>query len=437
MSIKDSAPGRGGYTEQQAKQKSKLLPFTLSDVLAIARGHSTPFYLYDEREIRSTAQRMTNAFSWVSGERGGFQNYYAVKALPNPHILSPLREEGMGADCSSPAELELAEMAGIVGEQVMFTSNNTRTKEFVQANRLGAIINVDDISHLPDLVDHVGVPPVISFRYNPGPQREGNAIIGTPEEAKFGMTKDQLFQAYEIMRGKGVRRFGLHTMVASNELDPQYFIDTAKMLFSLVGEIKEEKGIDMEFVNLGGGIGIPYRPEQQEVDLGIISQGIKEAYDEQIVGKGLDPLRVVMECGRYVTGPHGYLVTSVIHHNNKYQSFVGLDATIADLMRPGIYPDAYHHATVLGKEEEPYDTETNLTGSLCEGNDFLARGRLLPATDIEDIVVFHDAGAHARAMGFNYNGKLRPAEFLLQTDGTPRMIRRAETHQDLFATLNF
>jgi diaminopimelate decarboxylase len=411
----------------------KKLPFTKAQLEEIIKKHSTPFHIYDEKAIRENARRLTQAFSWAPG----FKEYFAVKATPNPYILKILREEGFGADCSSLAELVLAEKAGIVGENIVFTSNDTPAVEYQKAFELGAIINLDDISHIDYLEKHVGIPEIISFRYNPGPLREGgNSIIGNPEEAKYGLTRKQIFEAYKIMKEKGVKRFGIHTMVISNELDPNYFIETANMMFDLIIELHRALDIRMELVNFGGGIGIPYRPEQEVVDLEYIGQGIKKAYEEKIMANGLHPLNLAMECGRMITGPYGYLVATVLHKKAIYKNYVGLDACMANLMRPGMY-GAYHHITVVGKEDWPLDHTYDVTGSLCENNDKFAIDRPLPRIDIGDIVVIHDTGAHGHAMGFNYNGKLRSAELLLKPDGSVELIRRAETLDDLFQTLDF
>jgi diaminopimelate decarboxylase len=318
----------------------------------------------------------------------------------------------------------------------MFTSNDTPAGEYRQARELGAVINLDDISHIPFLAEHAGLPELLCLRYNPGPLREGNAIIGKPEEAKYGFTRPQLFEGYRTLRERGVKRFGLHTMVASNELNPQYFVDTARMLYGLVGELSRELAIRFEFVNIGGGIGIPYRPEQTAVDLEAVSRGIRQAYEELIQARGLAPLRLYMEMGRLITGPHGYLVTRVLHLKDTYRKYVGVDACMANLMRPAMY-GAYHHITVMGKQDRPADTVVDVTGSLCENNDKFAVQRPLPPVERGDLLVIHDAGAHGYAMGFNYNGKLRSAELLLQPDGGVRQIRRAETVEDYFATLDF
>ena len=371
-------------------------------------------------------------FSWAPG----FREFFAVKATPNPYILKIMKEEGFGADCSSLPELVLAERTGLTAEFIMFSSNDTPAAEYRRAKELGAIINLDDVSHISFLEKNTGVPELICFRYNPGPLRQGNSIIGQPEEAKYGCTRDQLFAAYAEVRDRGVRRFGLHTMIASNELNPQYFIDTARMLFELVIELSASLNIRFEFVNLGGGIGIPCRPEEEPVDLEIISKGIERAYDEMIRANNLHPLRLYLEAGRVITGPYGYLVSTVLHIKEIYKRYVGLDACMANLMRPALY-GAYHHITVLGKENEPRDQVYDVTGSLCENNDKFAIDRRLPGIDIGDLVVIHNAGAHGHAMGFNYNGKLRSAELLLKPDGKVEQIRRAETIEDYFATLDF
>ncbi|SFR10015.1 diaminopimelate decarboxylase family protein [Desulfoscipio geothermicus] len=411
----------------------KVLPFTKEQLMQIIEQYPTPFHIYDEAAIRKNARNLVQSFDWAPG----FKEYFAVKATPNPYIMKILKEEGFGADCSSLPELILADKAGIRGEDIMFSSNDTPAEEYQVARELGAIINLDDISHIDYLEKHAGIPEVISFRYNPGPLRKGgNAIIGKPEEAKYGLTREQIFQACEIMRNKGVGRFGLHTMVISNELDPTYFIETANMMFDLAVEIYQKLNIRVEFVNLGGGIGIPYLPHEEPVDLHYVSQGIKDAYEKKITPNGLHPLKLAMESGRMITGPYGYLVATVLHKKEIYKNYVGLDACMANLMRPGIY-GAYHHITVVGKEDWPHDHIYDVTGSLCENNDKFAIDRKLPEIEIGDILVIHDTGAHGHAMGFNYNGKLRSAELLLKPDGTVEMIRRAETIDDYFATLDF
>ena len=410
----------------------KPLPFDSVTVRRIAEQYPTPFYLYDEHGIRESARRLNAAFAWCPG----FREYFAVKALPNPYVLEVLKAEGLGADCSSLAELELAERVGLAGEDLMFTSNNTQAYEYRKAADLGAIINLDDLSHIDYLKEHVGLPDLLCFRYNPGSAREGNVIIGKPEEAKYGFTEPQLFEGYRILRDAGVKRFGLHTMVASNELNGDFFVETARMVFDLAVRIHKELGVRMEFVNLGGGIGIPYRPEQKAVDLQAVGQNVKKCYDSLISGTALDPLNVLMENGRMITGPHGFLVTTAIHHKHIYRDYVGVDACMSNLMRPGMY-GAYHHITVLGKENAPHDRIVDVVGSLCENNDKFAINRSLPEVERGDLLVIHDAGAHGHAMGFQYNGKLRCAELLMKSDGSVQMIRRAETHADYFATLDF
>ncbi len=411
----------------------KRVPLAKAELERVIERYPTPFHLYDEAAIRRNARAFARAFAWVPG---GLTNYFAVKALPNPHMLELLKSEGMGADCSSLPELLLARASGIDGERIMFSSNDTPAAEFRKARELGAVINLDDLSHIPFLEASAGIPELICCRYNPGPLKEGNAIIGDPREAKYGFTREQLFDGYARLKALGAKRFGLHTMVASNELDPRYFVETAELLFDLVAELSARVGIRFEFVNLGGGIGIPYRPEQRAVDLDEVALGIRAAYDEKIRPRGLHPLRIVWECGRMVTGPYGYLVCRAIHRKSTYKEFVGLDASMANLMRPGMY-GAYHHITVMGKEGLPSDHRYDVTGSLCENNDKFAVDRDLPRIDPGDIVVIHDTGAHGHAMGFNYNGKLRSAELLLREDGSVRLIRRAETPADYFATLDY
>ena len=411
----------------------KTLPFTKAELETMIQRYPTPFHIYDEQAIRKNVRNLLKAFSWAPG----FKEYFAVKATPNPHILKILKEEGVGADCSSLAELMLSEQVGIVGENIIFSSNDTPVEDYKLAKKLGAIINLDDITHIDYLEKHVGVPEIISFRYNPGPlMKNGNDIIGVPEDAKYGLTRAQIIEAYKIMQAKGVKRFGLHTMVISNELSPESFIGTAMMMFDLVIEIYQKLGIRMEMIDLGGGIGIPYRPEQQAVDLDFVGQGIQKAYEEKIVANGLHPLKITMECGRMITGPYGYLVSTVLHKKEIYKNYVGLDACMVNLMRPALY-GSYHHITVMGKETLPLDHVYDVTGSLCENNDKFAIDRSLPQIDIGDRIVLHDTGAHGHAMGFNYNGKLRSAELLLKEDGSVSMIRRAETVADYFATLDF
>lgn len=415
-----------------AQKKSKSLPFTKAQMERLAEKFPTPFYIYDEAGIRDSIRRLIKAFSWTTA----FKEHFAVKATPNPSILKILKDEGCGTDCSSLPELLLSEMSGITGEEIMFTSNDTSADEFKKARELGAVINLDDITHIPCLEKNGGIPELVSIRYNPGALRKGNAIIGKPEESKFGFTREQVFEGYRLLRDKGVKRFGLHSMVASNELDAKYFIENADMLFDLALEIYQKLGIKMEFINMGGGIGTPYRPEQEPVDLDKISSGVRDLYKNKIEKSALHPLRIRMECGRLITGPHGYLISKVLHIKNTYRKYVGLDASMANLMRPGMY-GAYHHITVLGKEDEEPSQIYDVTGSLCENNDKFAVQRPMPEVQIGDLLVMHDAGAHGHSMGFNYNGKLRSAEFLMEPNGNFKIIRRAETPEDYFATLKF
>ena len=426
----------------------RKIPFDKAKLEEISAKWPTPFHVYDARAIRENARRLKAAFAWNEG----FREYFAVKAAPNPHLMKLLREFGFGSDCSSMAELVLAEKVGNVGDLIMFTSNDTPAEEFRKAWELGAIVNFDDITHWPFFLEAIrttngasGGParqPVelgdrlFCCRYNPGPLKGGNAIIGKPEEAKYGFTREQLFDCYAQMKAAGVKRFGLHTMVASNELDPEYIIDTAKLLFGLVAEIHEKVGIDFEFINIGGGIGIPYKPDQKAMDLERVGKGIEQGYKDIIVAKGLKPIKLYMECGRCITGPYGYLVAKVRHIKNTYRLYAGLDACMSNLMRPALY-GAYHEIVVPGKENSTETSVYDVTGSLCENNDKFAIQRVLPVLERGDYVVLCDAGAHGHAMGFQYNGKLRSAELLLEENGDVKEIRRAETLDDYFATLDF
>lgn len=411
----------------------KNLPLKKERLEEIAREYGTPFHLYDEKGIRDNARRLIKAFDWAPD----FKEYFAVKALPNPYILKIMKEEGMGADCSSLPELIIAERTGLKGEDICFTSNDTPAEEFIKARELGAVINLDDITHLPFLEKHAGLPDLLSFRYNPGDLREGgNEIIGLPQEAKYGLTRAQIFETIETAKEKGVSRFGLHTMIVSNELNLRYVLGTGEMMFKLAVEIKEKYGIAVEFINLGGGIGIPYHPKDDAVDLEAYGQGLKELYEEILIPAGLGKIRLCLESGRMMTGPYGYLVSRAIHKKDTYKNYIGLDACMTDLMRPALY-GAYHHITVVGKENEPADYIYDITGSLCENNDKFAIDRALPKIEMGDLLVLHDTGAHGYAMGFNYNGKLRSQELLLKEDGQVELIRRAETIEDYFATLDF
>ena len=420
----------------------KTLPFTNDQLEAIAAEYPTPFHIYDEKAIRANARRLKAAFAWNKG----FHEYFAVKAAPNPHLMQVLREEGFGSDCSSMAELVLAQAVGNVGEDIMFTSNDTPDAEFQKAKELGAIINLDDITHIAAVERACGaLPELMCCRWNPGPLKGGNAIIGKPEEAKYGFTTEQLYDAYAQMKAKGVKRFGLHTMVASNELDPQYIIDTATLLFDLVVDISKKVGITFDFINIGGGIGIPYKPDQVAQPLEVIGAGIEAAYRTNLLAKGHPDLKLYMECGRCITGPYGYLVSRVRHIKRTYRTYVGLDSCMSNLMRPALY-GSYHHVSVpkYGTAGTTYTEKAevplmlcDVTGSLCENNDKFAIQREIPVVEPGDLLVLHDAGAHGYAMGFQYNGKLRSAELLLREDGSVKMIRRAETLNDYFATLDF
>ncbi len=409
-------------------------PLNNEQLKELVKKYPTPFYLYDEKAIRENMREFTKAFSIFPA----FREFYAVKACPNPYILKILASESCGADCSSLPELMLSKMAGIKGKKVMFTSNETPAEEYQYAYSEGNIINLDDITHIEYLKKVLGgkLPETMCCRYNPGSAKHGcNSIIGKPEEAKYGMTREQVLEAYKIMKDAGVKHFGLHTMVASNELNPDFFADTAKLIFELAVELKEKDGVRIEFTDLGGGLGIPYKPEQKKVDYNEVAQKIRKLYDEIIVPAGLDPLEICWECGRPITGPYGWLVSTAIHEKHIYREYIGLDSCMADLMRPGMY-GAYHEVTVSGKENAPKDQIYDVVGSLCENCDKFAVQRALPKIDIGDLVIVHDAGAHGRAMGFNYNGKLRAGEILMREDGSFVQIRRRETIDDLFATLN-
>lgn len=408
------------------------LPFGQTDIEKLAATYPTPFYIYDEKAIREGAQLLNKAFATTGLKH---KNFFAVKALPNPYILKILAAHGMGADCSSLPELLLAEQAGLTGEDIFLTSNNTPAEEFQKAAQMGAIINFDDISHLPYYQKHLReLPKIGCARYNPGDLKDGTSIIGKPLEAKFGATRQQIIEIYEQMQSAGVKRFGIHTMVASNSLEPAYLIDTAKILFQLILEIYQRTGIVFEFANLGGGFGIPYQPDHRPLDIIKVAQGIKKHHDNILLKAGHPPIQIYTENGRWITGPHGYLITKAIHYKNTYKNYIGVDASMANLMRPGMY-GAYHHITVLGKENSPLTNTYDVVGSLCENNDKFAINRNLPKIETGDLLVIQDAGAHAHSMGFNYNGKLRSAEFLLKEDQSFSMIRRAESIEDYFATL--
>ena len=402
-------------------------------VEAIAREYPSPFYLYDEKGIRETARKLYKAFSW----NPGFREYFAIKATPNPTILRILKEEGCGVDCSSQVELTMAEACGFTGEEIMFSSNDTPEEEYIFANQLGGIINLDDFSNIAELEETLGtLPKTMSLRFNPGGYfKIANTIMDNPEEAKFGMTEAQILEGYRLLKEKGVEHFGIHAFLASNTVSNDYYPVLAKQLFQLVLRIKKELGISLDFVNLSGGIGIPYRPEQEQNDIFLIGQGVKEVYEELLVPNGLGHIRLCTELGRFMLAPYGALITKVIHFKETYRHYAGVDACASNLMRPAMY-DAYHHITVLGKEGQKETKVYAVVGSLCENNDKFAKNRELPVLEKGDYLFFHDAGAHGFAMGYNYNGKLWCAELLLKEDGTVKCIRRAQRDTDYFATLD-
>jgi len=398
-------------------------------VADIAEHFGTPFHIYDEAGIRETGEALKKAFAGIEG----FREYFAVKALPNPRILQIMKELGFGFDCSSIPELIMSRQIGGRGEDIMFTSNNTTQEEFnAAAADGGCIMNLDDISLIPKVPVF---PELICFRYNPGPRRTGNVIIGTPEEAKYGITHDQVVSAYKLAMERGAKRFGLHTMVASNERDYTYIVETARMLLQLADMVDNELGIRLEFLNIGGGLGIPYRPEDNSLDLAAMAMEITELFDDFKSAHGYAP-RMYMESGRWITGPHGALITRAINHKSIYRKYIGVDACMSSLMRPGMY-DAYHHIQVIGKTDQKNSETYDVVGSLCENNDKFAVQRNLPPVHEGDLLAIHDTGAHGHAMGFQYNGRLRPKELLLRTDGSVELIRRAETNDDYFQTLNF
>lgn len=405
--------------------KERLFPV----VDQLAAHYGTPFHVYDEVGIRQTGEKLKQVFSGIEG----FREYYAVKALPNPKILELMFDMGFGADCSSIPELIMSRELGAKGEDIMFTSNNTNPVEFAAAAADGGcVLNLDDIS----LIDKVPTfPELVCFRYNPGPRRTGNVIIGNPVEAKYGVTHEQVVEAYRKAQQRGAKRFGLHTMVASNELDYTYMVETARMVLEIAELVENELGIRFEFVNIGGGFGIPYRPDQDALDVETMAQEITAQFDAFREKHGYAP-RMYMESGRYMTGPHGCLVTSAINHKNTYRKYIGVDACMSSLMRPALY-EAYHHIDVIGKEGQEKSEVYDVVGSLCENNDKFAVQRELPTIEEGDLVVIHDTGAHGHAMGFQYNGRLRPKELLLRTDGSVELIRREETVDDYFATLKF
>lgn len=407
-------------------------PFVTKEQLTeIIRAHPTPFHLYDEAGIRKNALRLNQAFSW----NPGFHEYFAVKATPNPSILKVLKAAGCGVDCSSLTELMLAQQAGFSGREIMFSANVTPAEEFRYAKKLGAIINLDDFTHIDFLESCAGIPETICCRYNPGGTfAVSNQIMDNPGEAKYGFTKAQLLEGLQILQNKGAKEFGIHAFLASNTLTNEYYPALARELFRLAVEIKEKTGISLSFINLSGGIGIPYRPEEQGNNIDAIAKGVQQAYQDILVSAGLSGVSLFTELGRFMLAPYGCLVTTATHKKDTYKHYIGVDACAVNLMRPAMY-GAYHHITVAGKEDAPCTALYDVTGSLCENNDKFAIDRRLPPIDQGDILVIHDTGAHGFSMGYNYNGKLRSAELLLQEDGTVRLIRRAETPEDYFATL--
>ena len=415
-------------------------PFvTLEQLQGIVKQYPTPFHLYDERGIRENVQKLRQAFAW----NPGFREYFAVKATPNPTILKILREEGCGADCSSLTELMLSHRCGFTGEEIMFSSNDTPAEEFRLAAQLGATINLDDFTHIDFLKESIGyIPETISCRYNPGgtftigESAEGFQVMDNPGESKYGFTREQLSEGFRKLKAMGAKRFGIHAFLASNTLSNQYYPTLAGILFRTAVELREETGCDIQFINLSGGIGIPYRPEQPANDILAIGEGVRKQYEDILVPAGMGNVALCTELGRFLLGPYGCLVTKVLHFKHTYKEYVGVDACAANLMRPAMY-GAYHHITVMGKEDAPCDHKYDVTGSLCENNDKFAVDRMLPKIQIGDLLVIHDTGAHGFSMGYNYNGRLRSAEVLLRPDGSTKLIRRAETPEDYFATMVF
>ncbi len=407
-------------------------PFvTKEQIEEIVKTYPTPFHIYDEKGIRENARKLKQAFAW----NPGFKEYFAVKATPNPTILKILKEEGCGCDCSSYTELLMAEKVGVTGSDIMFSSNDTPAKEFELARKLGANINLDDYTHVQFLKDTCGIPETICCRYNPGGTFSiSTTIMDNPGDAKYGMTKEQLFQAYTELRDAGAKRFGLHSFLASNTVTNEYYPTLAKILFEVAVELKEKTGIELSFINLSGGVGIPYTPDKEPNDILAIGEGVHKVYQEVLEPAGLGNISIFTELGRFMLAPYGHLVTQAIHEKHIHKEYIGVDACAVNLMRPAMY-GAYHHITVLGKENAPCDHTYDVTGSLCENNDKFAIDRKLPKIDMGDYLVIHDTGAHGFAMGYNYNGKLKSAELLLCENGSVKQIRRAETPEDYFATL--
>ena len=407
-------------------------PFvTKKQVEEIVRTYPTPFHIYDEKAIRENARKLKQAFSWNKG----YKEFFAVKATPNPTILRILNSEGCGTDCSSYTELLMSEKVGITGSDIMFSSNDTPACEFELARKLGATNNLDDYTHVQFLKDTCGIPETISCRYNPGGTFSiSTTIMDNPGDAKYGMTKEQLFQAYKDLKAAGAKKFGMHSFLASNTVTNEYYPTLARLLFEVAVELKNETGIELSFINLSGGIGIPYTPDKEPNDILAIGEGVHKAFDEILVPAGLGDVSIYTELGRFMLAPYGHLVTKAIHEKHTHKEYIGVDACAVNLMRPAMY-GAYHHITVLGKEDEPCDFTYDVTGSLCENNDKFAIDRKLPKIEMGDYLVIHDTGAHGFAMGYNYNGKLKSAELLLCEDQSVKMIRRAETPDDYFATL--
>lgn len=412
-------------------------PFvTLEQLQAITRQYPTPFHLYDEKGIRDTARALYKAFSW----NPGYREFFAVKATPNPQILKILKEEGCGTDCSSLTELMMSDRCGFAGQEIMFSSNDTPAEEFALAAKLGATINLDDISHIDFLKDTIGyIPKRISCRFNPGgtftlgESEEGFQVMDNPGQAKYGMTRPQMSQAFRRLKELGAEEFGIHAFLASNTLSNEYYPALAAILFKMAVELKNETGCHITFINLSGGVGVPYLPDQPANDIAVIGEGVRRAYEDILVPAGMGDVSLCTELGRFMLAPNGHLVTRVLHEKQTYKDYIGVDACAANLMRPAMY-GAYHHITVMGKEDQPCDHQYDVTGALCENNDKFAVDRMLPKIDIGDLLVIHDTGAHGHAMGYQYNGRLRSAEVLLQADGSTRLIRRAETPEDYFAT---
>ena len=412
-------------------------PFvTLEQLQTITQQYPTPFHLYDEKGIRDTARALYKAFSW----NPGYREFFAVKATPNPQILKILKEEGCGTDCSSLTELMMSDRCGFAGDQIMFSSNDTPAEEFALAAKLGATINLDDISHIDFLKDTIGyIPKRISCRFNPGgtftlgESEEGFQVMDNPGQAKYGMTRPQMTQAFRRLKELGAEEFGIHAFLASNTLSNEYYPALAAILFKMAVELKNETGCHITFINLSGGVGVPYLPDQPANDIAVIGEGVRRAYEDILVPAGMGDVSLCTELGRFMLAPNGHLVTRVLHEKQTYKDYIGVDACAANLMRPAMY-GAYHHITVMGKEDQPCDHQYDVTGALCENNDKFAVDRMLPKIDIGDLLVIHDTGAHGHAMGYQYNGRLRSAEVLLQEDGSTRLIRRAETPEDYFAT---